>query len=61
MKRSADKIIDELPGCFCVWVTSPEAEFLGGRYVWAAWDVEDLVARKEEILENDLLRFGLVQ
>jgi hypothetical protein len=51
---------DDMPGHFCVWITSPEAEFLGGRYVWAAWDVGDLVERKEEILKNDFLTFGLV-
>jgi NAD(P)-dependent dehydrogenase (short-subunit alcohol dehydrogenase family) len=53
--------VDELPGHFCVWVTSPEADFLGGRYVWAAWDVDELIARKEDILKNDILRFGLIQ
>ncbi|KAK9243137.1 hypothetical protein V1506DRAFT_405714 [Lipomyces tetrasporus] len=33
---------DELCGAFAVWATTKEAEFLHGRFVWAAWDVEEL-------------------
>ncbi|CZR53668.1 related to reductase [Phialocephala subalpina] len=40
----------DLPGDFCVWLASEEAEFLNGRYVWANWDVEELKERKGEIL-----------
>ncbi|KAJ2992201.1 hypothetical protein NUW58_g2245 [Xylaria curta] len=32
----------DLPGHFAVWAASPEAKFLHGRFVWAAWDVEKL-------------------
>ncbi|KAI1133685.1 NAD(P)-binding protein [Nemania abortiva] len=32
----------DLPGHFGVWAASPEAKFLHGRFVWAAWDVEQL-------------------
>ncbi|KAL7627820.1 hypothetical protein AAE478_002015 [Parahypoxylon ruwenzoriense] len=32
----------ELPGHFAVWAASPEAAFLHGRFVWAAWDVNEL-------------------
>lgn len=45
-----------LPGGFCVWLASPEAEFLKGRFVWANWDVEELKSRAEEIQKNDLLK-----
>ncbi|KAM0418732.1 hypothetical protein ACHAPT_012330 [Fusarium lateritium] len=31
-----------LPGAFAVWCASPEATFLHGRFVWAAWDVDEL-------------------
>jgi hypothetical protein len=34
--------LDELCGAFAVWATTKEAEFLHGRFVWAAWDVEEL-------------------
>lgn len=52
------RFADELPGCFCVWATSAEADFW---YVWAARDVEELALRKEEILQDNILRFGLVR
>lgn len=25
-----------------MWASTPEAEFLHGRYVWANWDVEEM-------------------
>lgn len=34
--------IEDLCGHFAVWATSREAEFLHGRFVWAAWDVDEL-------------------
>lgn len=49
----------ELPAHFAVWLTSPEADFLKGRLVWSNWDVEEMMARKDEILQNDLLRLEL--
>lgn len=45
----------DLPGHFCLWLTSPEAAFLRGKYVWVNWDVDELKARKEEIVSTDLL------
>jgi hypothetical protein len=53
--------VDDMPGNFCVWVVSPEAEFLKGRYIWAAWDVEEMMARKEEIIGKNLLRLSLIE
>lgn len=50
-----------LPGHFVVWLASKEAEFLRGRFVWANWDVEEMVERKEEFeSEPDLLKIGLM-
>jgi NAD(P)-dependent dehydrogenase (short-subunit alcohol dehydrogenase family) len=37
-----------LPGGFAVWLASPAAEFLKGRYLQSKWDVEDLVANKDK-------------
>ena len=51
--------IVQLPGGFCVWLASPEAEFLKGKYVWANWDVEELKERKEEIQNSRLLTWML--
>ncbi|EOD43383.1 putative short-chain dehydrogenase reductase sdr protein [Neofusicoccum parvum UCRNP2] len=50
----------ELPGHFLVWLTSPEGEFLKGKFVWVNWDVDELKAKKEEILAGHKLVTGLV-
>jgi len=51
----------QLPGAFAVWLASGEAGFLKGRFVWANWDVDELVARKAEVERNpDLLKMGLI-
>lgn len=52
----------ELAGRFAVWLASSEADFLNGRFVWAQWDVDELIELKEKI-KNDpsFLRIGLVQ
>ncbi|KAE8152155.1 hypothetical protein BDV25DRAFT_138204 [Aspergillus avenaceus] len=39
-----------LPADFIVWVVSPEAEFLKNKIVFSAWDVDELKARKKEIV-----------
>jgi hypothetical protein len=33
-----------------VWAASPEAAFLHGRFVWAAWDLGEV--RSEEVLKR---------
>lgn len=38
-----------------MWLVSPEADFLRGKFVWVNWDVDELKARKEEILSTDLM------
>ena len=45
----------KLAGEFFAWLSTEEAEFLSGRFVWAEWDVEELKGNKAEILEKDLL------
>jgi NAD(P)-dependent dehydrogenase (short-subunit alcohol dehydrogenase family) len=47
-----------LPAAFCVWLASPEALFLRGKFLWSNWDVDELKKRKSEI-EKGLLNFGL--
>ncbi|KAJ4110262.1 hypothetical protein NW768_012022 [Fusarium equiseti] len=45
---------EDLPGSFAVWAASPEAAFLHGRFVWAAWDVEELKSGQlREKLDKD--------
>ncbi|GAB7365573.1 hypothetical protein MBLNU230_g6645t1 [Neophaeotheca triangularis] len=41
-----------LPGDFAVWLASAEAKFLSGRYVWAQWDVDELLSLKERLTAN---------
>lgn len=45
----------ELPGGFIVWLCSGKADWAKGRYLSAQWDVEELLAMKEEILRDDLM------
>ncbi|KAI1811462.1 NAD(P)-binding protein [Poronia punctata] len=51
-----------LPGNFAVWAASPEAKFLHGRFVWAAWDVEQLKSgelRKRIDEDSTFLKLGV--
>ncbi|KAF2435306.1 NAD(P)-binding protein [Tothia fuscella] len=48
-----------LPGHFNLWITSPEAEFLKGKFVWVNWDVDELKAVAQEIKNSMLLRIDL--
>ncbi|KAJ5428813.1 hypothetical protein N7445_010267 [Penicillium cf. griseofulvum] len=52
---------ENLPGNFAVWVASPKAAFLHGRFVWAKWDVEELSSRfQDEIQHNaNFLQIGV--
>lgn len=49
----------ELVGGIATWLSTPRAHFLSGRFVAANWDVDDLVAREEEIKSKDLLKMFL--
>lgn len=50
----------DLAGHFAVWLASHEATFLNGKFVCANWDVDELIARKDEFEKSDLgtLRFN---
>lgn len=47
----ADQALDavELPAHFAVWLAGPDSDFLKGRFLWANWDVEELLANKGKI------------
>ncbi|KAH8898593.1 NAD(P)-binding protein [Thozetella sp. PMI_491] len=49
-----------LPGSFNVWLASPEARFLKGKFLWANWDVDELKAKAGEIGSTEELNIGLV-
>ncbi|GFP56981.1 hypothetical protein ACSS6W_004475 [Trichoderma asperelloides] len=49
-----------LPASFNLWLASPEARFLRGKFVWCNWDVEELKAQAKEIEEGTKLSIGLM-
>ncbi|KAL5380600.1 hypothetical protein DPSP01_007664 [Paraphaeosphaeria sporulosa] len=52
----------QLVGGLATWIAGWEGAdraFLSGRYLSANWDVEELVKRKEEIVEQNLLKMDL--
>lgn len=53
--------VADLSSHFFLWLISPEAEFLKGKFVWVNWDVDELMARKEEIAGGDALTVGLLK
>ena len=50
-----------LPAHFCLWCAGPEGGVLHGRFVWAQWDVDELLAMKGRF-EKDPMYFtvGLI-
>ncbi|KAL2840494.1 hypothetical protein BJY01DRAFT_249958 [Aspergillus pseudoustus] len=49
-----------LPGGLCVWLTKGERGWLSGRYICANWDMDELAARREEIVAGDKFKMRLV-
>ncbi|KAL3445399.1 hypothetical protein BJX65DRAFT_309868 [Aspergillus insuetus] len=49
----------ELSADFAVWLTSPEAQFLHNRLIYANWDVDELLAKKPTIVSRDYLKIGV--
>lgn len=50
---------ENLPADFSVWLANLAADFLKGRMFSVNWDVEEMQARAQEILERDLLKPGV--
>ncbi|KIM22563.1 hypothetical protein M408DRAFT_78899 [Serendipita vermifera MAFF 305830] len=48
-----------LSGGVCVYLSHPHAEFLSGRFLDARWDMDEVVAKKEEIVSGDLLKLRI--
>ncbi|KAL5371496.1 hypothetical protein DPSP01_014228 [Paraphaeosphaeria sporulosa] len=48
----------ELIGGTAVWLFHEKTKFLSGRWIATNWDVEDLFARREEIVKDDLLKLN---
>lgn len=50
----------ELIGGAAVWLTTNDAKFLSGRFFNVTWDVNELVARKDEVVKKNELVFSFV-
>ncbi len=51
----------ELPANFIVWLSSTEAAFIKGRFVWANWDVKELLEKRQKFEDDPtLLTVGLL-
>jgi len=48
-----------LSGGLSVYLSHPHADFLSGRFLDGRWDIEEVVARKEEIVQNDWLKIQI--
>jgi hypothetical protein len=49
----------ELAGGYTVWLTTPAADFLKGRYSCARWDIDELISKRGEIEKDNLLVCGI--
>ncbi|THX84814.1 NAD(P)-binding protein [Aureobasidium pullulans] len=50
----------ELPGDTIPWLAAERREWLAGRYVSCPWDMEELMTKKDEIVEQDKLKLRMV-
>jgi hypothetical protein len=58
--RVADLDPVSLPASFNVWLASPEARFLKGKFLWCNWDVDELKAQAKELEATTKLSINLV-
>ncbi len=49
----------KLAGGVAVWLTTEAARFLSGRYVDVHWSVDELVQRRDELVQQAKLLTGL--
>lgn len=50
----------QLPGNTILWLVRERREWLAGRYIDCRWDVEALLAKKQEVVDGDKLKLTLV-
>ncbi|KAM0206142.1 hypothetical protein ACHAPA_011764 [Fusarium lateritium] len=58
--RNALPHCPDIAGDTVAWLASERREWLGGRYVSCPWDMEELIAKKDEIIEQDKLKLRMV-
>ena len=49
----------ELAGDTIAWLTCEKRDWLAGRYISCNWDMTELLVRRDEIVEKDLLKLKL--
>ncbi|KAK5095425.1 hypothetical protein LTR70_003589 [Exophiala xenobiotica] len=49
-----------LPASFNLWLASPEARFLKGKFLWCNWDIDELKAQSQETEAGRKLNIDLV-
>ena len=60
-----ESVRDALPDCpdiagdTIAWLAAERREWLGGRYVSCTWDMEELMTKKDEIIERDMLKMRM--
>ncbi|KAM0512568.1 hypothetical protein ACHAPE_008745 [Trichoderma viride] len=50
----------DIAGDTIVWLAAERREWLGGRYVSCPWDMQELLERKDEIIEKDKLKLRML-
>lgn len=50
----------EMAGAVCVWFAREKRAWASGRFISANWDMLQLEARKDEIVEQNKLKFTMV-
>ncbi|KAI9150515.1 Short chain dehydrogenase citE [Paramyrothecium foliicola] len=50
----------EIAGDTIAWLASERRDWLGGRYVSCPWDMEELMKKKNEIIEQDKLKIRML-
>jgi hypothetical protein len=53
------KCSTSLGGDTIAYLTSRRQEWLAGRYLSAMWDMEEFLAKKQEIIDGDLLKMKM--
>ncbi|TQS32593.1 hypothetical protein Golomagni_07085 [Golovinomyces magnicellulatus] len=60
-KKTHGILIDNASLCADVvsWLTQEKRDWLAGRYISVNWDMEELLAKKDEIIEDDKLKMRI--
>ncbi|KAF4160319.1 hypothetical protein CNMCM6069_008669 [Aspergillus lentulus] len=60
MVRDAFPDHSDIAGDTIAWLAAERRKWLGGRYVSCPWDMEELMKKKDEIMEKDKLKMRMV-